>query len=259
MKKLLLLGIIALGNIGVGSAQSKDLKLGIFDHVAIGASVGLFDGIGFDLAAPVTDYAALRAGISFWPKVSYKTDIDINDNNPLIAESVDIEAKLKIFDFKVLADVYPIKGSSFHLTAGAFFGDGKLATATNTSMFIKDPAKYGKLGLMLGDYRVTTDKNGYATAEAKVNKVKPYVGLGFGRAVPKKHRLCVSCDFGVQFWGKPQLGVMTKDDWGNENYHWFKSTDLDEYDDEDVKDVLETAEKITVYPVLNIRISGRIF
>lgn len=259
MKKLLLLGIIALGNIGVSNAQSEDLKLGIFDHVSVGASVGILDGIGFDLAAPVTDYAALRAGVAFWPKVSYKTDIDINDNNPLIAESVDLEAKLNRFDFKVLADVYPFKGSSFHLTAGAFFGDGKLATATNTSMFIKDPRKYGKLGLKLGDYRITTDENGYISADAKVNKVKPYVGLGFGRAVPKKHRLCVSCDFGVQFWGEPQLGAMTKDDWGNENYHRFKSTDLDEYDDEDLKDALETAEKFTVCPVLSIRISGRIF
>ena len=52
---------------------------------------------------------------------------------------------------------------------------------------------------------------------------------------------------------------MTKDDWGDETYHKFQSSDLDEYDDPDLKDVLEIAEKLVVFPVISIRISGRIF
>ena len=257
MKKLFMLALMSVTGVMGVNAQSEELEFGIFNHVAVGASVGI-DGIGFDLAAPITDYAALRAGISFWPKVSYKNDFHINDNNPTIADRVDIEGKLNIFDFKILADIYPFKSNSFHVTAGAFINDGKVVSATNTSMFIKDPAKYGKLGLKLGDYRITTDKNGYISADVTVNKVKPYIGLGFGRAVQKK-RIGVSCDFGVQFWGEPRLGANTRDDWGNESYHKFRSTDLDEYDDEDLRDALETAEKIKVYPVLNIRLTGRIF
>ena len=258
MKKLFTLALMSVTGVMGVNAQSEELEFGIFNHVAVGASVGI-DGIGFDLAAPITDYAALRAGISFWPKVSYKNDFHINDNNPTIADRVDIEGKLNIFDFKILADIYPFKSNSFHVTAGAFIGDGKVVSATNTSMFIKDPAKYGKLGLKLGDYRITTDKNGYITADAKVNGLQPYLGIGFGRTVPKKNRVAVSCDLGVKFWGTPRLGAMTKDDWGNENYHKFKSSELDEYDDEDLKDALEVAEKFTVFPVLNIRLSGRIF
>jgi hypothetical protein len=52
---------------------------------------------------------------------------------------------------------------------------------------------------------------------------------------------------------------MTIDDWNDKVYHKFSYKDLDEDDDEDLKDALKTIEKITVYPVLNIRISGRIF
>ena len=231
---------------------------GLFNHVGLGVSLGT-DGIGIDLAAPVTDYASLRAGVSFWPKLSYKTDIDLNDNNSLVEPNIDVEGKLNVFDFKLLADAYPFKGSSFHVTAGVFFGKKELVSVNNTSPVIKDPAKYGKLGVKLGDYRISTDKNGNIQADVAVNTVKPYLGIGFGRAVPKKSRVSVSCDFGVQFWGCPRLGAMTKDDWGNETYHKFKSSDLDEYDDEDLKDGLELAEKFKVFPVLNIRINGRIF
>ena len=138
-------------------------------------------------------------------------------------------------------------------------GNDDVVNATNTSMVITDPSKYGKLGLKLGDYRVTTDEKGYAHADVKVNSFKPYLGIGFGRAIPQKNRVSVACDLGVQFWGKPGLGAKTKDDWGDESYHKFKSSELDEYDDPDLKDGLELAEKIVVFPVISIRISGRIF
>lgn len=257
-KKIFLFLMAAILSWPMASAQPERVHYGVFNHLGLGFSFGT-DGLGFDVATPLTDYVGLRAGISFFPKLSYDTNIDIKDNNPLITPDVDIKATLNVFDFKVLADLYPFgKNSSFHLTGGLFMGKEDFVTATNTSMFIKDPSKYGKLGLMLGDYRITTDKDGYVKADMTVNKMKPYVGLGFGRAVPKKN-VNVSCDLGVMFWGEPRLGANTIDDWGNESYHRFKYSELDEYDDDDLKDFLKNAEKITVYPVLNIRINGRIF
>ena len=261
MKRLSLLLLTVLLCTQAMQAQykyEKTVEYGIFNHLGIGASVGT-DGIGFDLAAPVASFAALRAGVSFWPKIKYSTNIDIRDTNPAITDEVDIEGKLNVMNFKVLADIYPFKGSSFHLTGGVFIGDEDIVKVSNTSMFIKDPTKYGKLGLKLGDRRITTDENGYITADVTVDKVKPYVGIGFGRAVPTKSRFSVSCDLGVQFWGKPRAGAMTKNDWGEESYHKFSYTELGEYDDEDLKDGMKTAEKITIFPVLNIRLNGRIF
>lgn len=257
MKHLLLVALAAILGTQTSQAQGHDVEYGLFNHLSAGVSVGT-DGIGFDVATPVTEFAALRAGISFFPGIKYSTNINIKDDDPDLTPDVDIEAKAKVFDFKILADLYPIKSSSFHFTVGAFMGNGTFASATNTSMFIKDPAKYGKLGLTIGDYRVTTDDNGYATIDVKVNKFKPYVGIGFGRAVPRNSRFSVTFDMGVQFWGTPGLAADTKDDWGNVERHKFKYSDLNDDDDEDLRDALKTAEKITVYPTLSLRLSGRI-
>lgn len=257
MKHIFLLALATILGIQTTNAQRYQ-EYGVFNHLGIGASIGT-DGIGFDLAAPITDYAALRAGVSFFPKYTYSTNIELKEDDPDITPDVDLDAKLEVFDFKVLADLYPSKKSSFHFTVGAFFGNGKFASATNTSMFLKKESDYGRKGLSIGDYRVTTDEKGYVTADVNVNKFKPYVGIGFGRAVPKKSRVSVSFDMGVQFWGKPQLGANTKNDWGEIEYHKFTSSDLNDDDDEDLRDAIETAEKISVYPVINLRISGRIF
>ena len=256
MKKLCLFILAAFAAAHDISAQD-DFEYGLLNHLGAGVSIGT-DGIGVDVATPLTSFLALRAGISFFPKVTYEDNIKLTEKNPSIADNVDIEGKLNYFDLRLLADIYPFRRSGFHFTAGVLFGKEDLISAENTSMFITDPSKYGKLGLKLGDYRITTDRNGYAHADVKVNSVKPYLGIGFGRAVPKK-RVSVSCDLGVQLWGTPQLGAMTKDDWDEESYHKFKYTELDEYDDEDLKDGLETASKIKVWPVINIRINGRIF
>ena len=256
MKKKILFALFVSASTLMMAQDSK--SIGVFNHLGAGVSVGT-DGIGVDFATPITSYAAIRAGVSFWPKIGVSKSIHIKDNNPTIADEVTLEGKPNIFDFKLLADYYPSSKSSFHITAGMFIGSDAFITATNTTMFIKDPSKYGKLGLLVGDYRILTDENGNISAEAKHNKLKPYLGIGFGRAVPTKSRISVSCDFGVQFWGKSAVYAWTKNDWGDKIYHKFSVDDLDQYDDKNIKDALEFIDKISVFPVLNIRINGRIF
>ena len=239
-------------------AQSFEGEYGFFDHLGAGVSVGT-DGIGIDVATPITDWAALRAGISFMPKIKYTKSINLKDEDPALNDEANIEGKLNIFDFKMLADFYPFKTSSFHITAGFFVGSENAVTATSNDV-IRNPADYGNVGIKLGGKRVTTDRDGKLTVDMKVNSFKPYIGLGFGRAIPKKNRVSVSCDFGVKFWGKPGLGVSTvKDDWGGYYYHKFQYDELGPNDNKDVKDAMEIVDKIKVYPVLNIRVCGRIF
>lgn len=243
-------------------ASSQDLSSsdgGVFNHLGVGLSVGT-GGIGFDVATPVTDFVALRAGVSFWPKAKYSQDIHLNNKDgDFIKSDVNMEAKLNIFDAKLLADIYPINTSSFHITLGAFFGKSKIAEAYNTEQFLK-PENWGNKGIKLGtDYRISSDDEGNAHADVNVNGVKPYIGIGFGRAVPRKHRVAVSCDLGVKLWGTPKLGANTKNSWGEESYHKFTYDELTDDDDQDLKDAMEIASKIKVFPVLNIRICGKIF
>ena len=239
-------------------AQSFEGEYGFFDHLGAGVSLGT-DGIGIDVATPVTDWAALRAGVSFMPAIKVKKTINLKDEDPALNDEANIEAKLNIFDVKLLADFYPIKTSTFHITAGFFLGSENAVTAHSNDV-IRNPADYGNVGIKLGNRRVTTDKDGNVDVDVKVNSFKPYIGIGFGRAIPKKNRVSVSCDLGVKFWGKPGLGVSTvKDEWGNVYYHKFTYDELGEKDNKDLKDAIEIAEKIIVYPVLNIRVCGRIF
>ena len=254
MKKVLLTLAVLFG---VTSANAQKVEeFGIFDHLGVGVSVGT-TGIGFDVAAPVTDYLQLRAGYSFFPKISYKTDVDIDSDDPSFStDEVEVEGKLNMSNFEFLADFYPFKASKsgFHITAGFFAGPSKFISVYNTEPFL-NPKDWGKAGIKLGDYRVTSDEQGNVQADLKVNGFKPYLGIGFGRAVPKG-RIGVQFDMGVQFWGTPGVYTRTVDNFGDVSYDKLKKSDID---NDDADKAFEIMEKITVYPVLKLRICGRIF
>ena len=74
---------------------------------------------------------------------------------------------------------------------------------------------------------------------------RPYLGLGFGRSVPHK-RIGCQVDLGVQFWGTPKVYV------NGERLEADKVGD-------DLDDILSLVSRIKVFPVLNIRLVGRIF
>ena len=148
------------------------------------------------------------------------------------------------------SDIFIIKFGYYFIairfTTGFFIGTDEIIKVENTvpvTAFDKGE------GLLIGDYIVGFDDDGIAKATFKVNKFRPYVGIGFGRSVPRG-RIGVSGDLGVQFWGTPkvyekQTGKdleVKKSDIGS---------DSDKYYD--------IMSKITVWPVLNIRICGRIF
>ena len=82
------------------NAQDNTAEYGIFNHLGAAVSVGT-DGIGFDVASPLTNYVALRAGVSFWPKIKFSHNFRINDNNPLITDNVDVEAKTKFWEYTI--------------------------------------------------------------------------------------------------------------------------------------------------------------
>jgi hypothetical protein len=112
------------------------------------------------------------------------------------------------------------------------------------------------IGAEMGDYFVTPSpaEQGNFKAYAKVNSFRPYLGIGFGRAVPK-NRIGCQFDLGVQFWGKPDVYVPVYD----EATKQFIDEKIDgDRAGNDAGKVLKTISKISVYPVLNFRLVGRI-
>ena len=158
-----------------------------------------------------------------------------------------MEGSIKRVSGELLVNYYPFKKGSFFLTAGAYFGGGTLLKINGHSDELKElVAEAGKAGVVIGDYTIPVDKNGNVSGGLKVSSFRPYVGLGFGRAVPKK-RLGVMFELGVQFHGKPDVYT----DYGNVNNL------LDEVDPDDT--FSKIMDKLTVYPVMKIRLCGRIF
>ena len=204
-----------------------------------------------------------------------------------LPNNMEIQGKLKNTTGHVLIDLYP-GGHSFHFTVGAYFGpeeiidvynkeDGfmKPITAYNDAIIyaqsqtpsnsvvpqnVRDVVdKYGlkMIGGELGDYFVSPNPadKGNVNAYAKVKSFRPYVGLGFGRAVPKG-RIGCQFDLGVQFWGKPEIYVPTY----NKTTGTYQCEKIDgDKAGDDAGKVLKTVSKVSVYPVLNFRLVGRIF
>ena len=189
-----------------------------------------------------------------------------------------VQGKLSNTTWHFLIDVYPFGAShGFHATVGAYFGSSEVINlynreegflepinAYNNAYLSADPGvrsvinQYGlsMIGAEMGDYFVTPNpaQNGNLNAYAKVKSFRPYLGVGFGRAVPK-NRIGCQFDLGVQFWGKPDVFVPT--------YNKATGTYQDEKIDadkagDDAGKVLKTISKFSVYPVLNFRLVGRI-
>ena len=248
MKKTVFTILAALALLMPGTAAAQDL----FNHLAVNAHVAT-TGVGVELSTPITKFITMRAGVTCMPGFSFNAEVDgqYYVNNTQKDFTVNLDANLKRTQGSVIFNVYPLAKakvcSSFFLAAGLYFGGDKLVKINGHSDEIAEKINQfnGNPYIELGDYKLPVDENGNVKGGLKVQKVRPYVGLGFGRYVPKK-RISVTGELGVQFHGhiKPYTseGEIEAFDELTEKDDWKKVMD-----------------KLTVYPMLKIVISGRIF
>ena len=248
MKKTVFTILAALALLMPGTAAAQDL----FNHLAVNAHVAT-TGVGVELSTPITKFITMRAGVTCMPGFSFNAEVDgqYYVNNMPNDFTVDLDANLKRTQGSVIFNVYPLAKakvcSSFFLAAGLYFGGDKLVKINGHSDEIAEKINQFSDNpyTELGDYKLPVDENGNVKGGLKVQKVRPYVGLGFGRYVPKK-RISVTGELGVQFHGhiKPYTSE-------GEIEAFNELTEKDDW-----KKVMD---KLTVYPMLKIVISGRIF
>ena len=108
--------------------------------------------------------------------------------------------------------------------------------------YVDVPAEMGPATIRYHGYLVSTNAEGSFNAYMQTNRFRPYLGIGFGRAVPGARRLNAQFDLGVQFWGRPRLydGITGK----RLTQAAYKSQ--------------ATFGRNTVYPVITIRLAGRL-
>lgn len=218
----------------------------IFDHLSVGAEVGT-TGWGFEVASPLTHYVTFRTGFTTLPRFNVKFDVNYKTHGT--EKEANVKGRVHVSDYKFLADIYPFKHSSFHITGGFYAGLPNLGTAFNKERLDVDEGE----GLEIGGIFVRPDENDKVRLRLQTNSFKPYVGLGFGRAVSSKHKVVAAFDLGVMFWGKPRIKVYSPDE-----DEWVRASKAD-IDDKDFHDAVDIMEKVTIYPVLNFRIYYKIF
>ena len=252
MKKVILSIALAMMTVSAMFAQSEKSKYGLANRIGIGVGAGT-EGIGVDVSTCLTKYFGVRAGLNFMPDINIKTDVDIEPNvdnlPPLSGEdaTLNVKGSLKRTSFDLKLDCYPT-GGSFFVTAGFSVGGEKLVQVTGHSDYIQNNMALAEnYGIQIGDYNIPFDENGDVNGGLKVNNFRPYLGLGFGRLIPK-HRIGFRFEMGVQFHGKPKVyaeGVDTDDL-------------LNQLEEEVSDDITKIMNDFKVWPVVKLSFRGRI-
>lgn len=270
MKKLLVICGLALMGASAVSAQSNGEFYKLGNRVGVSVGAGL-TGVTIDAATCLTPYVGVRAGVDIFPNIKIGTELDVDAGEygseyerytgETLPDQFDVEGKTSMTTGHILFDIHPFK-TGFRLTAGAYFGGSKIISIYNKEdgalksiyNFNNDPRYASQfengrgIGLTLGDYFLAPDQDGNVAATLEVSGFRPYLGLGFGHAVPKK-RVGVQFDLGVQFWGTPKVYLDGQDG---------KKRLTEEDTEGEDGGAIKVLSKITVYPCMTLRLTGRI-
>lgn len=240
MKEKMVIIIVILTAVSLTTTAQKSISSDIANHLSVSASAGT-TGLGFEVAFPVTSYLNVRAGYEKMPRISKNTMVSYSYNNQSF--QTEVEGNFNLDSWKILLDIYPSKYYTFHLTMGLFSGETNIVTAKNV-VPLNDLIK----SLSIGGYDITVE-DGYASVSVETNKRKPYLGIGFGRAVPKR-RIGIAIDMGVLLWGTPTV---------YENFSGqHLPVDISYIEKNEDNQYIETISKLKVWPVVSVRLIGRV-
>lgn len=156
---------------------------------AIALSAGL-PGVGLEYAYNINRSLNIRAGFLAFTLNDYNTDMEIS------GQSVNVNANLNSSVYELFLEYQPTSNKAFKLVAGfGYLND----VGVNTLILLNDDIGYGDLIIdneEIGDIDLTVSWTGIA----------PYVGFGFGRAVPKK-RVGFGLEFGTFYAGGPDVNI----------------------------------------------------
>lgn len=266
MKKLMMVAVILLTSVGSVMAQNE-YKRGLFNHVGLNVGAGT-EGISVGLAAPVTSFFEVEAGVNVMPSFKLSGDLDVDYDYSSLPQvpnvqypteaTIHAEGSFDRTTFNVKANLYPFGGGSkFFIAAGLSIGGEKIAEVNGScdqlrvisqklpTQELKEQFRQA-VTANLGGYKLELDENYNLQGDIRCKNVRPYLGLGFGRLVPK-NRLGMRFELGCQFMGK--LKVYQND------------TEIDinkALEDAGEDDLSKFVKDLKVYPVVKFSFIGRI-
>ena len=163
--------------------QNADLNFGLALHLNIGTT-----GPGGAIGVRITDNFSCRVGFSYFA-LAQDIDADFFEVNAKHSPDITLGAA------SLLVDYFPLAKSSFHLTGGLAYNLNryKYALAYNDN-------------LTFGAVTINGENAGTISADIRSSRIAPYLGIGFGRAVPNK-RVGFGVELGCFYHGKPQVSI----------------------------------------------------
>ena len=217
---------------------------------------GSVAGVGVTLSTPLARHFVVRGGYHFSPfKIRYSYDdfesmsfFGIN----FTPSRLDLEGNLKMGSAHFMVDWVPFKKGrgSFFITAGVYAGSGDILDVDGQfDMSSSDMQLLQKLGLLdklefdVGDMIFHANSDGSMSAKLTGAAVRPYVGLGWGRAIPYL-RFGFRFEIGATYHNTPEI----------------ISENLVPCSGENCSDgIYEVIEKVTFLPQLSFQLTYRIF
>jgi len=183
-----LIGLLLFFQHSASATIMDSLKIKSFSK-SIGINIGtLGGGISFAYRLPKNHQLFLKGGLTY---IGYGKLYNYNYNSKTI---IRIDPDLRMGQGYVGIDYTPFKKSSLFLTTGVgYFYDSKFAAFTDTDT-----------GFDTKDLVLTAEDFGKINFELRWNKLAPFLGFGFGRAVSKK-RIGVGFELGSYYIGSPKI------------------------------------------------------
>ena len=242
-------------------------KRGFLNHVGINVGAGT-EGISVGLAAPVTGFFELEAGVNVMPSFKLSGDLDVDVNTSSLPQvpnvqypheaTIHAEGSFDRTTFNVKANLYPFGGGTkFFIAAGLSIGGEKIAEVTGSCDELRKfsqslPTQELKnefrqaVSANLAGYNLQFDENYNVQGDIRCKKVRPYLGLGFGRLVPK-NRLGMRLELGCQFMDKLKV------------YQNDTEVDINKaLEDAGDDDLSKFVKDLKIYPVVKFSFTGRI-
>lgn len=186
------------------------------DHFSIAVGVST-TGLRLDYGSTISPNVDFRLGFSF---LDYDLDFTTGLNDDLIRGAVaggynpdlDVKADMKFYNLHALFDFYPMRNGIFYLSGGLFFGKntikvkGSLVDPETGDAASLDPAVGQWPSLHFADYEIPIQADGTMQVDIRTGKnwVKPYLGLGLGRSVPKGN-FSIKFEAGLMYQGSYQM------------------------------------------------------
>lgn len=261
-----MVAVILLTSVGSVMAQNE-YKRGLFNHVGLNVGAGT-EGISVGLAAPVTSFFEVEAGVNVMPSFKLSGDLDVDYDYSSLPQvpnvqypteaTIHAEGSFDRTTFNVKANLYPFGGGTkFFIAAGLSIGGEKIAEVNGScdklreisqklpTQELKDQLRQA-VTANLGGYKLELDENYNVQGDIRCKKVRPYLGLGFGRLVPK-NRIGMRFELGCQFMGKLKV------------YQNGNEIDINKaLEDAGEDDLSKFVKDLKVYPVLKFSLTGRI-